>query len=194
MIRVLRQLVLLLAVFACVPAGLLWGQTASTGSLTVIAKDPSGALIPGAAVTLDNGAGVQRADKTAGDGSFTFTYLPPGNYKVTISAPGFKTSDLPSVTVTVSETQVVAQSLEVGGQQQEVTVTGTAQTVQTETSALGGIVTGTAITSLPMPTRNYTSLLGLSPESHRALLMRPRLAAVISSFTRMARMIPATRT
>ena len=82
-------------------------QTSTTGALTVAVKDPSGAVVPGAAATVTNGAGLTRSEKTGADGSFTFTLLPPGNYQVTISASGFKTVAIPSAEVDVSETHVL---------------------------------------------------------------------------------------
>src|SRR5580698_6396228 len=85
------------------PLAPLWGQTASTGALTVTAKDPSGGAIPGANVALENTSGVKREDKTTANGTFTFTLLPPGMYRVTTSAPGLKTAVAPSVTVNVTE-------------------------------------------------------------------------------------------
>src|ERR1700683_4648281 len=140
----------------------LWGQTASTGALTVTAKDPSGAAIPGATVAIENASGVTREDKTTADGPFTFTFLPPGMYRVTTSAPGFKTVEAPSVTVNVTETHVLSQTLEIGAQQQEVTVSASAEEIQTEPSSLGGVVSSRAISELPMPTRNFTALMSLS--------------------------------
>src|SRR5277367_462111 len=83
---------LILAAFA--PA--LMAQTASTGALTVNVKDPSGAVIAGASVTVSNAAAVNRTAMTGGDGSYTFPLLPPGDYKVSISSTGFTTAQLPS--------------------------------------------------------------------------------------------------
>ena len=113
------------------PLAPLWGQTASTGALTVTAQDPSGGAIPGATVAIENTSGVKREDKTTANGAFTFTLLPPGTYRVTTSAPGFKTAEAPSVTVNVSETHVLNQTLEIATQQQEVTVSASAEAIQT---------------------------------------------------------------
>jgi hypothetical protein len=155
-------LALLLTGVTCSHSGLLWAQTSETGALTVTVKDPSGSVIPGATVTVNNGSGLTRAEKTDANGSYTFTLLPPGTYGVAISAPGFKVANVSAIAVDVSETHVVNQSLEVGTQAQSVTVNATTETVQTESSALGGVVDSHALTELPMPTRNYTSLLGES--------------------------------
>ncbi len=142
---------------------LLVGQTSGTGALTVTASDPSGAVIAGATVTVSNGATVTRKQTTDANGSYTFGLLPPGNYKVSIAAPGFKTVELPSVTVAVSETGVLNQVLQVGEQTQQVQVSASAEVIQTETSTLGGVVGTKTITDLPLVTRNYQQILSLSP-------------------------------
>ena len=84
----------------------LQAQTSGTGALmTVSVTDPSSAIIVGARVSLNNGATVNRTQVTDSTGTFTFALtLPPGTYKVTITAPGFKTADVPGITVNVSET------------------------------------------------------------------------------------------
>ena len=146
--------------FAAAP---LLAQTSGTGALTVTVADPSGAVIAGATVTLTNGATVTRKQMTDTNGSYTFGLLPPGNYKASISAPGFKTADVPSVTVNVSETGVLSQVLQVGEQTQQVQVSATAEVIQTETSTLGGVVGTQTIAELPLVTRNYQQILSLSP-------------------------------
>ncbi|MGD0955824.1 MAG: carboxypeptidase-like regulatory domain-containing protein [Candidatus Acidiferrales bacterium] len=155
-------LVCLLALFICVsPAP---AQSASTGALTGTVTDPSGAVISGATVTATNLATGQSRDTTTdASGSYKFSLLPPGNYSVKLSASGFKTAEVPSVTVNVTETAVVNRSLEIGAQTQEVTVSATAVTVQTENATVGGLVAGKTVTDLPLSTRNYTQVIDLSP-------------------------------
>ncbi len=137
-------------------------QTSGTGALTVTVTDPSGATIAGASVTVSNAAAVTRKQVTDASGSYTFSLLPPGAYKVSISAAGFKTAELPSVPVNVSETGVLNQALQVGEQTQQVQVSATAEVIQTETSTLGGVVGTQTIAELPLVTRNYQQILSLS--------------------------------
>lgn len=137
-------------------------QTASTGALTVTVTDPSGAAISGAQVTITSPAGQARTLTTGADGSSTFTLLAVGNYKVDISASGFKTVTVPSATVTVSETNVLKQALQIGAQAQRVTVNATVESLQTESSTVGGVVGEQALTTLPLATRNFTQILDLS--------------------------------
>src|SRR5207249_7902699 len=96
------------------------------------------------------------------DGVYRIPLLEPGVYKVRFSAPGFKTAEVTSVTLTVTETLVLNQTLEVGAVTEAITVEATAETLQTATSTLGTTVTGTEITSLPLPARNFTAVLGMS--------------------------------
>lgn len=159
----LRGLVIsVLAIVICaIPS---WGQTAGTGALTVTVGDPSSAVIPGAKITLTSTAsGEVRTHTTDASGSYTFTLLPPGAYRVSISATGFQAIVVPSVTVDVAETHVLDQKLSIGSNEQEVVVTTQAQLLTTESSTLGTSVGTKSMTSLPLATRNYTQILALSP-------------------------------
>jgi hypothetical protein len=151
------------AILLVTAAGVLVAQTASTGALTGTVTDPTGAVVPNVSVTLTSADTAQtRTTTTGADGTYRFTLLPPGNYRVGFAANGFKTVEVPSVTVNVTETPVFNQALDVGTQSEQVTVEANAETVQTATSALGTVVESKAATDLPLTTRNYTNLLGLS--------------------------------
>jgi hypothetical protein len=141
----------------------LCAQSSSTGGLAGTVTDPSGGVIPNTTVTLTNNAtGQTQTTTTSGSGTYRFSLLPPGTYSVKFSAQGFKTSDAPSVTVNVTEVPVLDAKLEVGETTQQVTVTGEAVALQTETSAIGTLVDSKSITSVPLTTRNYTQVLSLS--------------------------------
>jgi hypothetical protein len=155
--------ILIAALLSHVIALSLFGQTSSTGGLTVTVKDVSGAVIPAASVTLNNSSGLKRVQSTEADGSITFGLLPPGSYEVAIAATGFRPLNIPAVTVNVTETAAIVESLQVGQQEQQVEVTADAQTVQVETSTLGGVVGSRSITAIPLVTRNFTQILNLSP-------------------------------
>jgi hypothetical protein len=154
-------ILVLIAISSCAPV--LRAQSGGTGALTVTVNDPSGGVIVGANITITNGAAVTRTQTTAANGSYTFTLLTPGVYDVTISASGFRTETVPGVTVDVTDTKVLNQTLQLGAQAQQVTVTGTVENTQTETSALGGVVDQSSLVSIPLATRNYTQILNLSP-------------------------------
>src|SRR5580698_10271488 len=67
----------------------VWAQSGDTGGLTVTVSDPTGAPIKGATVKISNGGAISRADRTNDDGNITFAQLPPGSYRVSITADGF---------------------------------------------------------------------------------------------------------
>ncbi len=149
------------AVVLCSP--MLMAQSSGTGALTVNVTDPAGRVIVGAIVKMSNGGAVTRTQTTGSGGSYTFTLLPPGTYEVSISAPGFQPVTVSAVTVDVTETRVLNQTLQLGIQTEHVAVTSTTENIQTETSALGGVVNQASLVSIPLATRNYTQILNLSP-------------------------------
>src|SRR5262249_12059772 len=138
-------------------------QSAGTGAVTGTVRDSSGGVIPGVMVTLTSADTNQtRTTITGEEGSYRFALLPPGNYAVRFSLAGFKTSEVSSATVRVTETLVIDKSLEVGAQGQEVTVEAQTEVLQTATSTLGATVGAATVTQLPLSTRNYTQILALS--------------------------------
>jgi Carboxypeptidase regulatory-like domain len=155
-------LVCLAALLVCASASL--AQTSETGALTGTVTDPSGAVISGATVIATNvGTGQSRTTTTDSNGSYKLSLLPPGNYSVKFSAAGFKTSEVPSVAVNVTETPVLNRSLSVGAQSEQITVESTAETIQTQNATNGGVVGSQEVTDLPLVSRNYTQVITLSP-------------------------------
>ena len=145
----------------CVPR--MIAQSAGTGALTGILTDPTGAVIPNVTVTLTKADTNQaRTTVTGQDGSYKFSLLPPGDYRVKFTATGFKTAEVQSVTINVTETPALDRTLEVGSQSEQVTVEATAEALQTTSSTLGTVVGSRTVTALPLSTRNYTQILGLS--------------------------------
>ena len=145
----------------CVPS--VMAQSAGTSGLTGTITDPSGAAIPNVTVSIvNNDTGQSRTSTTGSDGNYKFTLLPPGNYKVRFAAPGFKTSEVGSTTLSVTETQQLDRTLEVGAQAEQVTVEAAAETLQTQNSTLGTTVTSQQVVGLPLSNRNYTQLLSMA--------------------------------
>ena len=138
-------------------------QTASTGALAGTVRDASGAVIPNATVTATSvDTGQARTTMTGTEGTYRFALLPPGNYRVRIEAGGFKAAEIPSATVSVTETAVLDRALEVGSQAQAVTVQSEVEAIQTTSSALGTVANSRTLTEIPLNTRNYTNLLAMS--------------------------------
>jgi hypothetical protein len=142
---------------------LLMAQSSGTSGLAGTVKDPSGASIPNVTVTVtSNTTGQVRTATTGADGAYRLTLLQPGDYKVRFAANGFKTSEVGSVTLNVTETPELDRTLEVGAQSEQVTVSATAEALQTQSSTLGTTVDSKAVVELPLSNRNYTQIVGLS--------------------------------
>jgi hypothetical protein len=145
----------------CIPPAL--AQTGSTAALTGRVTDPTGAVLPGVMITVTSSATNQaRSSITAEDGVYRVPLLDPGSYRVRFSLPGFKTSEVMEVTLLVTETAVLNQTLAVGAAGEQVTVEATVDTLQTATSTLGTTIAGNAISNLPLVSRNFTAVLGMS--------------------------------
>ncbi len=141
----------------------LMAQTAGTGALQGTVTDASGAVIPNATVTLTSSAtGQARTATTGGDGTYRFPLIPPGTYNLKFAANGFKGAEASGITVDVTETPVFDQKMEVGGAAEQVTVEANVESIQTATAAMGTVVGSAETTAIPLTTRNYTNLLGLS--------------------------------
>jgi hypothetical protein len=155
-------LVCLAVLFLC--GSPIWAQSGTTGGLTGTVTDPSGGVIVGATVTATNiGTGQERSVTTDASGVYKFSLLQSGNYSLKFSASGFKTAQVPSVSVAITETPVLNQKLEVGAQTEQVTVESTAETIQTQNATVGALVGAKEVTDLPLSSRNYTQIIDLSP-------------------------------
>src|SRR5437762_3440065 len=107
--------ILLLIAALLLPTPSLLAQSAGTGAVTGTVTDATGAIVPGVTVTLTSTDTNQtRTAITGEDGSYRFGLLPPGTYGVKFTIPGFKTSEVSTVTVRVTETLVLNRALEVG--------------------------------------------------------------------------------
>lgn len=138
-------------------------QSAGTGALTGTVTDPSGAVIPNVTVNVTNAEnGQTRTTTTGADGAYRFSLLPPANYRVKFTATGFRVEEVPSVTVSVTETPVLNRSLEVGTQAEAIEVQADAAVLQTANSTLGTTVSSRTMSELPLASRNYTQIIGLS--------------------------------
>jgi hypothetical protein len=161
--QISRRFILAIVCSLMVFAPALLAQTASTGALSGTVTDPSGAVITNVTVTLTSAdTGAVRTTTTGSDGTFKFGLLAPGNYNVRFAAAGFKPEEVPGIVIAVTESPVLNRSLEVGAQTEQVVVEANVEAIQTSTSSLGTVVGNKTATDLPLTTRNYTNLIGLS--------------------------------
>jgi hypothetical protein len=127
----------------------------TTSSLSGVVTDSSGAVVPGADVSVKNNAtsGEFRAITDA-TGTFTIPALSPGAYTVTISLMGFKTVVMPDVQLIAAQPARVKAKMEVGQLQEMVTVVGATEIMQTESSSVATTLTTKQIATVPLPSRN----------------------------------------
>ena len=140
--------VLLCALLLCVSVIRAQQNTADIlGTVT----DTSGAVVPGATVTLTNtGTNVTQTAQSNEAGDYTFTLVQVGNYSIKVLATGFKTYVAPSVSVSSGDRARIDAKMEVGTQTQTVEVQATSTpALQTETSNLSTLVTTQAVEDLP---------------------------------------------
>jgi hypothetical protein len=154
----------ILVVFVLLAALNLSAQT-FRGTILGTVTDPSGAVVPGAKVTVKNtGTGLERATATSGDGSYSLPELPIGSYNVTISLSGFATFIATGVTVDVAAERRVDAQLKAGEVSTKVEVSADQlPLVETTTNTLGGVLTAETVENMPVNGRDYTKLIYMNP-------------------------------
>jgi hypothetical protein len=142
------------------PFGIL-AQT-STGIILGTVVDRSGAVIPGAKVTVTEiQTGVQTSMPSNGLGYFEIPFLPPGQYQLAVEQSGFKRFVRDGLTLDTDQKMEIPVSLEPGLVQQTVEVKGETPLLDTTTSAIGQVVDNRGVVDLPISNRNLLQLTGL---------------------------------
>src|ERR1700722_5298950 len=132
------------------------------GSITGLVQDPSGAVVPGAQVTLLNtDQGITLNTTTSSSGEYTFSPVRIGNYSVSATAPGFSKTDQQNLVVKLDQHLQVNIQLKPGATSETVQVTTAPPELQTEESSVGQTVTGQSVNNLPLNGRNFTFLAQL---------------------------------
>jgi outer membrane receptor protein involved in Fe transport len=150
----LRQfgLALVMGAASLLLAASAMAQGIATGSLSGTVVDPSGAVVPGAKVTVVNGAtNTASTGETNGEGFFAVRSLPPGAYKVTIESTNFRSVVLDKVDVFVSrDTDLGTSKLELGKVGETVQVEGAAPLIESSTSQVTTSFDSKAVADLPL--------------------------------------------
>jgi carboxypeptidase family protein len=156
-----KEILLVIAVIAAVISS-GWAQTGS-GTIRGTVKDPAGALVANASVTLLNPrTNAERKARTNAEGIYVFSSTSPGAYTVKVEAPGFKTTVRTNVVVSPAETRGLDVALEIGATD-EVTITATLEEVKTETGERSNTIKATQIDNLSIISRNSVELLRILP-------------------------------
>lgn len=149
--------------FAFLLALSAFAQT-STSQLSGTVRDTSGAVVPGAAVTLSNEAtGVTQNQSTTEAGVYAFPSISVGTYTVKVEATGFKTAVRTNNTLQVNTPATVDLVLEVGSAAESVQVTASSELLQTSNAVIGNVVEQKSIVTLPLNGRNPLNLLMYEP-------------------------------
>ena len=140
----------------------VYAQT--TGVISGVVTDNAGALLPKVQVIAKNAAsGEVRTATTNAAGEYSFPALQPGDYSLSFAAPGFATI-IETATLNITEHIAVNAAMKLSSVTSTVEVSSSDQALlQTESVTQGGVVSGEAISQLPLATNNFTQLLALSP-------------------------------
>lgn len=136
-----------------------------TGTILGTVTDSSGAVVPGAKITVTNinRNSVERSLKTNDSGSYSAPQLPIGKYSVKVEAKGYKTYTAANITLNVNDKLNISPTLTVGNVSETVTVEANTLQVDTQSVAATGLVTGTQVRELALQSRNYEQLVALMP-------------------------------
>jgi carboxypeptidase C (cathepsin A) len=138
-------------------------QTGGTGAIAGTVRDQTGAGIPEADVIVRSAATNEiRQVKTQLSGTFVCLLLLPGDYTLEVRMGGFAPLTRDGIRVTVTETTNLAIELRVEGVTDTVRVSGAPEIVQSGSNTLGRVVDSRAVEGLPLVTRNFTQIIGLS--------------------------------
>ena len=136
------------------------GRGTILGSVT----DASGAVVPGAVVTITNPAtNVATTVTTNSDGNFTVPNLIVGGYTVAVSKDGFKKALRSGITLEVDQRAAINLTLETGAVNETIEVTSQAALVDTTTATFGKVIESRRVAELPVNGRNALSLVLLAP-------------------------------
>jgi hypothetical protein len=153
-----------LCLFALTPST-LHAQTATSGLVSGVVKDASGAVVPGASVTVrEHNTGVTQTTQTDAVGRYVLAAVTPGDYSVEFSATGFQRAVVSQLHVEVLKAYTVNMVLQVGQATQTVQVTAApVADLQTTTATVGTVLGGISLERLPVFTRSATSLMFYQP-------------------------------
>src|SRR5438093_758976 len=129
-----------------------------------VIHDPSGAVIPGASVTVTNPAtNFTRSAVSNESGVYNVPSLQPGRYNIKVELPGFRTITQNDVELQIQQSARLDFTLQVGEVSQTVEVEGTAALIATENATVGTVIENRRIVEMPLNGRNFLQLVALSP-------------------------------
>ncbi|MBO0857710.1 MAG: TonB-dependent receptor [Chloracidobacterium sp.] len=158
--KILAALAFCLCLFSSGAVAQITGSTTLRG----VVKDEKGALLTDATVTLVNEATkVERKTTTNREGIYVLSSLLPGTYSISVERSGFKKSEQTNLILNPSDTRSLDFTLQIGAASETVTVTATAEVLQTETGAKENTITAKQIENLSIISRSSLELLRILP-------------------------------
>ena len=158
-----RQVLRLLAVAVIAMLGV---QTSSAQSAQITGRvtDASDAVVSGATIEVTQvDTGVRKTSVTNDSGIYVVPFLTPGSYSIKVSLRGFKSMTRSDIRLDVDQAARIDFELQVGETAESVTVTGSAPLLQSESGALGQVVSHQKVVDLPLNGRDFTQLATLTP-------------------------------
>ena len=154
-----KVLAVAILAFCCIPA-----RAQTTGSILGTVTDPTGSVVPDIALICRNvETGAQQNATTNAEGIYAFPTLPVGHYELETFRPGFKPYKRTGLTIDVNTKLQVDITMQMGEQSEQVTVSESAVQVETESTQMGDVVTGSVIVGVGLNGRSYTDLMSLQP-------------------------------
>jgi hypothetical protein len=136
----------------------------NTAEISGQVKDPSGAVVPNATVVAtEGGRQLKYTAVSNASGEFLLSQLPVGDYRLTVNATGFKQAVQSGIAVHAGDQLRQTFSLELGDENQTVTVTGESGLLQTESAAIKDTIEQQQVINLPLKGRTFIDLVGLTP-------------------------------
>src|SRR3989442_10216656 len=161
--RVAFTCVICLALLFCVSAA-VFGQGTDLGTIRGTVTDSTGAVIPGATVTVTDAlTNTVRETKTNSQGNYEMFGLKPGTYRVTITAAGMSKKETTDIVLSGSDTVSVDAVLKVSAAQETVVVSMEAPAINTENQTISTVISSLEIIELPRDSRDVYSFLYLNP-------------------------------
>jgi hypothetical protein len=159
-----RALFSMLFVLLLSLTGESWAQFAQRGAMQGAVADPSGAIIPGASVSLEQlGQNQTRQTTTDARGHYEFDGLVAGQYRLTVTAQGFDTAKSEGVTVNIGSPSTYDFKLQPGAVTQTVTVNTESAGLQTDQASVSTDISARQMEELPLNGQNFTSIEALVP-------------------------------
>ena len=147
-------------VIALIGAGAVHADV--TGSIQGVVHDSSGAVVGGAKVVATNVDTNLSKDAVSGsDGAYRILALPAGNYRLKVTAQGFREFTETGIVINVNDQLKYDVTLNVGSVSEKVEIVANAVQVQTESTQLGDVIDSKKMLALPLNGRSYIDLLGL---------------------------------